>query len=201
LGTLQENLNMTNRTLADIALAKIYFELLVAFAKDQPGKTLTYGDLAAKAKAVHPADEFITGAIAVSMGRRLDTLREFTKKQQVPDLSALVVNRGTGNNGKGFSRSFDGEAVRKEIAQFDWGSVNVEFKTFIDLEVLAYEQRQVAKRKPKKINESEALTIWWDYYKGRKAEIGQISPDEKAKIIQAIMSGKEPPDALAGIKG
>lgn len=29
---------MTNRTLADIALAKIYFELLVAFAKDQPGE-------------------------------------------------------------------------------------------------------------------------------------------------------------------
>jgi transcription antitermination factor NusG len=116
-------------------------------------------------------------------------------------MSALVVNRGTGTNGKGFTRSFDGEAVRKEIAQFDWGSVNVEFKTFIDLEVLAYEQRQVAKRKSKKIKESEALTIWWDYFKDRKAEIGQISPDEKEKIIQAIMSGKEPPDALAGIKG
>lgn len=192
---------MTNRTLADIALAKIYFELLVVFAQEHPGMTLTYSALVAQAKAVYPNDEFANGAIPVSSGRRLDALREFAKKHQVPDLSALVVNKVTGKNGCGFTRSFDGEVVRQEIAQFDWGSLNVEFKTFIDLEVLAYEQRQITKRKPKKIKESDALTLLWNYYKDRKAEIGQICSAEKALIVLAIMNGKEPPDALASIKG
>lgn len=189
-----------DRTLTDIALAKIYFKLLVAFAKTNPGMTITYGDLVEKAKEAYPNDKFIESALAVSIGRRLDTLREFTRQHQVPDLSALVVNKITRDNGVGFTRSFDGELVRKEISQFDWNSLSEKFETFIDLEVQAYERRQSAKRKPKKINEDEALEIWWNYYKERKIEIGYISLEQKNDVIRWIMEGRTPEDAWTDLK-
>lgn len=191
---------MSDRTLTDIALAKIYFKVLVAFAKNHPGMTITYGDLVEKAKETYPNDEFVESAIAVNIGRRLDTLREFTREHQVPDLSALVVNKITGDNGVGFTRSFDGDLVRQEISQFDWSSLSVEFETFIDLEVQAYERRQSAKRKPKKVSEDVALEIWWNYYKERKLEVGHINLEQKNDLIQRVMRGSTPAEALADFK-
>lgn len=191
---------MSNLTLTDIELAKVYFELLVGLAKSSKGQTIEYGELVVKAKEKYPSNEFVTGAIAVSMGRRLDALREFTKQHNLPDLSALVVNKATGNNGKGYIRSFDGDAVREQIAAFDWGSVQLDFENFIASEKMIFEEGQIKKRKPKRIKEPEAMQIWWEYYKADKDEIGAISQDEKKAIVELIMQGYAPQDALNAVR-
>lgn len=191
---------MSNLTLTDIELAKVYFELLVGLAKSSKGQTIKYGELVELAKEKYPSNEFVTGAIAVSMGRRLDALREFTKQHNLPDLSALVVNKATGNNGKGYIRSFDGDAVREQIAAFDWGSVQLDFENFIASEKVIFEERQIKKRKPKRIKEPEAMQIWWEYYKADKDEIGAISQDEKKAIVELIMQGYAPQDALNAVR-
>ena len=136
----------------------------------------------------------------MSMERRLDALREFTKQHNLPDLSALVVNKATGNNGKGYIRSFDGDAVREQIAAFDWGSVQLDFENFIASEKMIFEERQIKKRKPKRIKEPEAMQIWWEYYKADKDEIGAISQDEKKAIVELIMQGYAPQDALNAVR-
>ena len=191
---------MSNLTLTDIELAKVYFELLVGLAKSSKGQTIKYGELVELAKEKYPSNEFVTGAIAVSMGRRLDALREFTKQHNLPDLSALVVNKATGNNGKGYIRSFDGDAVREQIAAFDWGSVQLDFENFIASEKMIFEEGQIKKRKPKRIKEPEAMQIWWEYYKADKDEIGAISQDEKKAIVELIMQGYAPQDALNAVR-
>lgn len=133
------------RTLLDIELAKVYFELLVALARDEPGQTITYGNLVRKAKLQHPDNEFLEAAIATNIGRRLDAVRQFTRSKQLPDLTALAVNQTTGDNGIGFKRAFDGESVRQEISKFDWGSVRVSFDDFISKEILAVQARRKKK--------------------------------------------------------
>lgn len=191
---------MSDLTLTDIELAKVYFELLVGLAKSNKGKTIEYGELVELAKEKYPTNEFVCSAIAVSMGRRLDALREFTSEHKLPDLSALVVNKATGTNGGRYLNSFDGDAARAQIAAFDWDSVQLDFEKFIDSEKLLFDERQVKKRKPKRIRESEALRIWWEYYKEHKVEFVDISQDEKKAIVVLIMQGHAPQDALNAVR-
>lgn len=188
---------MRNRTLADIALATVYFEILVEFAKSHPGQTIQYGELVAKAKKVYPDRAYVAGAIATNMGRRLDALREFTLLNQVPDLSALVVNKATGDNGEGFKKSFDGPQVRKEIAEFDWTQLQLTFDQFIEGEIHACEQRELKKSRPKKIKEEAAREMWWTYFKANQAQTPSLNQGQKESIIQMIMRGTDPGTALA----
>jgi hypothetical protein len=191
---------MTEHTIADITLAKIYFELLVAFAKEQPGETLTYSQLVEMAKQAHPNNEYVEGALAVSTGRRLGALREFTTKYEVPDLSALVVSKATGDNGVGFSRSYDGDDVRQKIAQFKWSSLQIKFDEFIIEEMMTLENKKMARQKPKKIKEAEARQMLWEYYRDNKAEVGSLSLNQREEAIKMIMEGFSLADSVAKVK-
>lgn len=133
---------MVNRTLLDIELARIYFEILVDYARSYPGKTIQYGQLVHLANDRYPNNQFVKSAIATSMGRRLDALREFTTHKNIPDLSSLVVNKQTGDNGEGFKKSFDGEAVRQIVSDFDWSKVKIDFDNYLVEERLALEERE-----------------------------------------------------------
>jgi hypothetical protein len=190
---------MNKRTLADIALAKVYFEILVNFAKSNRGQTIQYGQLVAKAKELYPQNTFVVGAIPTNIGRRLDALREFTAKHKVPDLSALVVNRVTGENGVGFNRSFDGEVVRQQIADFDWLKLQLTFDQYIELEMQAVQQRELKARRPKKIKEDEAREMCWIFFKENQKNFPSLTHDQKERIIKLIMTGIEPGDAFSEV--
>jgi hypothetical protein len=193
---------MTNRTLADIELSRVYFEILIDLAKNQKDTTIQYGQLVNAAKLAYPTNTEVQKAIATSMGRRLDAVREFTTLHNLPDLTSLVVNKTTGDNGRGFAKSFDGDSVRQQVSSFNWHSVQISFSEFLNEETQQYIQRQAekAQKKPKKIKEPEAREIWWAYYQPNKEAIGKISNFEKEQIIQLIMTGVSPADALAKVK-
>lgn len=192
---------MSERTLLDIELAKLYFEVLVTLAKTSPEKTITYGDLVKETRSQFANNPIVQSAIATNIGRRLDALREFTSSHQLPDLSALAVNQDTGDNGVGFKRSFDGDFVRQQIAAFDWNAVRVGFDDFITHEKHAFQLRQEKKKRPKKISETEAREIWWNFAKGRKAETSQVTLDLKEKIIQLITNNVSPQEAMQQVCG
>jgi hypothetical protein len=194
---------MANRTLADIELSRVYFEILIDLAKNQKDTTIQYGELVNAAKLAYPNNTFVQKAIATSMGRRLDAVRDFTYLHNLPDLTSLVVSKATGDNGIGFAKSFDGDAVRQQVSLFDWQSVQISFSEFLKEETQQFIQRQAekAQNKPKKIKEPEAREIWWKYYQANKGAIGKISDSEKEQIIQLIMNCALPADALAKIKG
>ena len=92
-------------TLVDVQLASAYYPLLVDLAKHK--HCVTYGELVDKAKAEYPDRQVVQRAIAVSTGRRLDVVRMFTTERNLPDLTSLVINKGSGECGIGFTRSFD----------------------------------------------------------------------------------------------
>ena len=190
---------MTNRTLTDIALAKVYFEILVEFAKSHHGQTIQYGELVAMAKKSYPDNAYVTKAIATDMGRRLDALREFTSQQQVPDLSALVVSKKTGDNGEGFKKSFDGQVVRQEIAQFDWTQLKLTFDHFIESEMQAHQQRLLKSKRPKKVKEKDARHIWWEFFKANRKDFPTLTFDQKESIIKLIMNGADPAEAMTQV--
>jgi hypothetical protein len=190
---------MSNRTLIDIELAKLYFEVLVELAKTMKGQTIEYGQLVEIVKQRFSQSPYISSALAVNMGRRLDALREFTAANQLPDLSSLVVNKATGDNGDGFKKSFDGEAVRRQVAEFDWNSVRLEFDDFLANQKLELEQRQKS-RALKKIKEPEALEIWWNYYKDNKSSIPNITQADKSRLVNLIMQRIPPDQALEMIQ-
>jgi len=188
---------MTNLTHTDIDLAKIYFELLVAVAKEKPGQTIEYGELVTLAKNTYPDNEAVKGATAVSTGRRLGTLRDkFTEPNKLPDLSALVVNKSTGNNGGVYTQTFDAEALRAEISAFDWSTVQNDFDNFIATEKLAVKNRPPRSTKPTKVKEPKARQILWDYYQNNKAQIGLFNQHKKEAIIRLIMQGHGIKDAI-----
>lgn len=193
---------MTNRTLADIELSRVYFEMLIDFAKRRKGETVSYGELVALAKAAYPDHPYVQKAIAVSMGRRLDALRDFTASNGLPDLSSLVVNKSTGDNGDGFKRSFDGDSVRQQVADFDWNSVQVNFESFIATEKDAALLRDAAKRapKPKRVKEDVARQMWWDYFKDNRASLGDIDERRKEAIIRLIMACCSVEEALQQVR-
>ena len=193
---------MANRTLADIELSRVYFEILIDLAKNQKDTTIQYGELVNAAKLAYPNNTFVQKASATSMGRRLDAVRDFTSLHNLPDLTSLVVSKATGDNGIGFAKSFDGDAVRQQVSAFEWQSVQISFSEFLNEKTQQFIQRQAekAQRKPKKIKESEAREIWWKYYQANKEAIGKISDSDKEQIIQLIMTCVLPADALAKVK-
>ncbi|RTZ39126.1 hypothetical protein EKL30_18395 [Candidimonas sp. SYP-B2681] len=60
-------------TLDDVRLGEIYYGYLLELARTNPGATVRYGALVERAKVEYPDDDIVQGAIATSIGRRLDS--------------------------------------------------------------------------------------------------------------------------------
>ena len=133
----------TNVTLVDVQLASSYYPMLVDLAKHK--HCLTYGELVERAKVEYPDRAVVQKAIAVSTGRRLDVVRMFTSDRELPDLTSLVINKGSGECGVGFTRSFDPKAAREEVFAFDWNAVTTDFDGFVKHTETAIKPRKPVK--------------------------------------------------------
>ena len=177
-----------NVTQVDLALAKAYFPILVEMAKAK--ETLTYSQLVEKAKAIYPQNEIVQTAIPVSTGRRLDVVRAFTQDFGCPDLSSLVVSKGSGECGSGFTRSFNPEAVREDVFGFEWSSLKTNFEGFV---------ASVAEKiKPKKrVKPEEARKLMSDFYLSNKSELPSEIKGFREYLIEMISEGVAVKDAFA----
>jgi len=190
---------VTSRTAIDLELARVYFHVLVALARDNAGSTITYGELIQRAQAKEPDNAIVQrAAIPTNVGRRLDALREFTAQRGLPDLSALVVNKSTGDNGDGFKRSFDGEAVRAQILAFDWSGVADSFDEFIAREKATLKARQDSEQagQRKRVPEEQARHMFWALAKEQPGQTAGVTYDLKEAAIKLIMRGLSVPEAI-----
>lgn len=177
-----------NVTQVDLALATAYFPILVQMA--QAKETLTYSQLVEKAKQMYPKNELVQSAIPVSTGRRLDVVRAFTQDFGCPDLSSLVVSKGSGECGSGFTRSFNPEAIREEVFNFDWSSLKTNFDGFVTA--------VAEKIKPKKrLKPEEARKLMSDYYQANKAQLPSEIKEFREYIIEMISEGISASDAFS----
>jgi hypothetical protein len=178
----------TNVTLIDVQLASSYYPLLVDLAKHK--HCLTYGELVDRAKEEYPDRPMVQKAIAVSTGRRLDVVRLFTSERELPDLTSLVINKGSGECGVGFTRSFDPKVAREEAFSFDWSSVTTDFDGFVK-----HTETVIRPRKP--VKEAKALELMSTYYQQNKASLPPSIRKNREQIVELIMEGFSPEEAFA----
>ena len=185
----QEN-QYANVTPIDVQLASAYFPLLVDLAREK--HCLTYGELVERAKGKYPDRLPVQNAIAVSTGRRLDVVRMFTSERELPDLTSLVINKGSGECGIGFTRSFDPKAVRNEVFAFDWSAVTTDFDGFVEHTEAAIEQR-------KRVKEPKAIELMAAYYQQQKANLPPSVREKRYQIVELIMEGFTPEEAFTQV--
>ena len=182
------NSQYANVTLTDVHLASAYYPILIDLAKHK--HCLTYSELVERAKQEYPGKPVVQKAIAVSTGRRLDVVRAFTDKRGLPDLSALIINKGTGECGVGFTKSFDPVATREKVFTFDWSEVSTDFDGFIKVT-----EKEIAPRK--RVKEPKALEIMSAYYMANKATLPRNIRDFRDLIVELLTEGFTPEVAFA----
>jgi hypothetical protein len=167
-------------TPTDVQLAAAYYPLLVEVAERQ--EVVTYGESVDLAKVRYVNRPEVRNAIAVSAGRRLDVVKMFTSGKGLPDLTSLVVNRGSRKCGSGFTRHFDPAAARKVVFEFSWGEVREQFEGFV-----AQTQKVIAPRKRRK--EDAAGSLLWSYSREHSASLSPSIRDHKALILELLQEG------------
>lgn len=175
-------------TLIDIQLASVYYSILVEMAKEK--RCLTYGDLVEHAKSKYPDNPVTTMAIPVSTGRRLDVIRLFTTDNDLPDITSIVINKSSGECGIGFTDYFDPKATRESVFNFDWNSATAEFNIF-----LSATENKIKPRK--KVKESDALKMMYEYYKAHKNTLPTNIKDARDLILELIAEGIPVEDAFS----
>jgi hypothetical protein len=175
-------------TLVDVQLASSYFPLLVDLAKHK--HCLTYGELVERAKQEYPDRPAVQKAIAVSTGRRLDVVRMFTSERELPDLTSLVINKGSGECGIGFTRSFNPKAAREEVFSFDWSTIATDFDGFV-------KNTETAIKPRKSVKEAKALELMFSHYQQNKASLPPSIRESREQIVECIMEGFSPEEAFA----
>lgn len=177
-----------NITLTDVQLASAYYPILIDLAKHK--HCLTYGELVERAKSLYPDKSVVQNAIAVSAGRRLDVVRIFTSERELPDLTSLIINKGLGECGIGFTQHFDPKATREQVFAFDWNEVSTDFDGFVQHTESAIKPR-------KKVKEHEALKLMAEHYKNNKSTLPASVREHRELIVELIMEGFSPEEAFA----
>ena len=177
-----------NLTLNDIQLAAAYCHILVDHAKHR--QTITYGELVAKAKQQNPGNAVVQNAIATSVGRKLSAVRRFTDAQNYPDLTSLVIGKGSGDCGDAYTKNFDSERAREEVFAFDWRNVSEDF----DLHIKGLEKAAIPMKPRKK---DEAVKLMSEFYFGNKKNLPPSIQLQRNSIIELLMEGVSVEDAFS----
>ncbi len=168
-------------TLNDVQLAAAYYPILIELAKHK--HCLTYGELVEKAKELRPELEHVQNAIPVSTGRKLDVVRKFIRDRELPDVTSLIINKGRGECGTGFTDFFaDPEAIREDVYAYDWSEVTTEFDVYIeDVE------KQATPRKRRK--KQDALKLMSEHFQLNKNAYPSTIKKKRETIIVLLMEG------------
>ncbi len=183
-----EDSTYRNITLNDVQLASAYYPILIDLAKHK--RRLTYGELVDRAKEEYPNRPAVQNAIPVSTGRRLDVIRLFTDERGLPDLTSLVIGKGSGECGSGFTDRFNPETERAKVFEKDWNSVSTDFDGFIRHSVAAVTPR-------KRIKRPAALSLMSEHYSKHRAELPPNIAEKRELILELLMEGFSAEGAFA----
>ncbi len=183
-----------NITLNDVQLAAIYYPILIDLARHK--HCLTYGELVKRAQEEHPERDYVQKAIAVSTGRKLDVVRLFTDERELPDVTSLIINKGKGECGSGFTEHFDPKAAREVVFSYDWSSVVNDFDLYIE------QAEKAVKPKPKpKLTRNDAKSLTIAYYKDNRASLPKSVASKRDEIIALILDDYSVEEAFKLVAG
>ena len=81
-------------------------------------ETIDYSSLIELSKKRYKKNPFVQSGIPSTTGRRLNGLREHTNTLKVPDISSIVVSKGSTKSGKSYH--LDSEKERKKVYRTCW---------------------------------------------------------------------------------
>ncbi len=177
-----------NITLNDVQLASVYYPILVELARHK--HCLTYSELVEKAKKKCPDKAVVQNAIAVSTGRKLDVIRIFTSERNLPDLTSLIINKGSGECGSGFTQHFDPKEARNNVFAYDWSAVSTDFDGHIK-----HTEKVITPRKRRQ--KKHALQLMSEYYSKNKDSLPASLKEKRDFIIELLMEGFSPEETFS----
>jgi len=193
----------TKITIISVALARLYFAVLLDHLKTELGKpesqrdiTLQYKKLVERTKQAYPDAAYIEAAIPTNIGSRLLVVQLICEKLALPNLACLGVNAG-GEPGVGYTESRDWEADKAAVLAYDWDRVSADVVDAFDVEAKEA-ARHAAKKAAKTMGEQAARDL---LYKEDKASGGKYTVDlyQKEAMIKLIMKGMSVDDAFEAV--
>ncbi|TCG09263.1 hypothetical protein BZM27_06355 [Paraburkholderia steynii] len=177
----------TRPTPLSIRMASVIFPVLVEHAKKR--QLITYGGLAGQARHAHPDNREVQHMIPVSMGRKLDVVRTYCLKNQLPDLASIAINQETRNTGLSYVDKLNAPKRQQEVFTFDWESRAVEFD-----EHLVQENRRT--KKLVKRREDVARKVMREYYVAHKPDLPADIVNYREQILVHLGNGHDAEDAF-----
>ena len=180
-------------TKTDYVLAKAYYPMLIEFAKNL--QETTFQNFVENAKLKYPQSNEVQNAIPVTTGRRLEYIRIFTTRENLPDLSSWITSKG-GNNSDTYLADFNPALEREKTTEVDWDSYNEKWEEY--LKKLDKQTEKLIKRK-----EAEALKLMSKHAQKLEEKIKALVPNPKKlkyfelvtpyrqPILQDLMDGKD----------
>lgn len=175
-------------TVNDIEVGARIYEALVHCARSLRGMPITYGDLLAAARQLHPKDAVLDRAVPVGIGMKLLFVEAFCREHAYPKLACLAVNKSTMRPGPGYQG--DWEADRRMVAEFDWSGADAQLAAFAGSARAAVP----ARLKPRK--ERPADVSWYAYFCSHRAACEKVTSEDKQEIINLMMAGLDPETSL-----
>ena len=169
-----------NFTPTDLELAAAYYPILVELAQQR--RCLSYGELLSEAQRRYPDKPVVQRAIPVSTGRRLDVIRVFSEERNIPNLSALILNKERRESGSGFDRQADPKEVCEAVFAHDWSELTSEFDGYLTLQ-----RRAPAPRK--KVSAATARTLMAQHYAVHKMSLPKDVVRHRELILELIEEG------------
>jgi hypothetical protein len=193
----------TNITIISVALARLYFAVLLKHLKAELEKpegqreiTIRYGRLVQQTKAAFPKAPYIEAAIPTNIGTRLLVVQLICEKLGLPNLACLGVN-ATGEPGIAYQAARDWENDKAAVLAHDWDDVSADIANAFDVEAKEA-ARRMEKKPTKNVTEKEARDI---LYEADKANPGKYKVDlyQKEAMIKLIMKGLSVDEAYAAV--
>ena len=186
-----------NVTIIDLKLASIYYPILRNLAAQK--RRLTYGELIETAKGLHPDNPVVQNAIPVGTGRRLEVIRLFAKERGYPDLTSVIINKGSQECGEWVRKRFDPAKLREDVFAFDWSTATTEYNFFIAQVTSEVSEKADAKSKlnPKGVKQPQARNLMYEYYKQHRATLPPNIEKKSDLIVKLLMEGATVQDAFS----
>lgn len=165
-------------------IAGLYYPILLQVAKDKT--VITYKELLAKAKELHPNDAIMQKMIPVRSGGVLGVLYHFAEVNGLPRISTLVVKQDNGECGRGIATVHDCPLERQSCYEFDWSMELPKFWDFITDTKNANATKRIRKMRMKL---ERGLDISWAYYLTNKNLLTADARNSIEKIAKLICTG------------
>lgn len=178
-------------TVNDIRVGTRLYDVLVRHARDNPGKTIFYGDLLAQARALFPLDAEVDHAVPIGIGMKLLFVEAFCKANGYPNLACLAVNKGRHIPGVSYPGNAEyWEREMRDVAAFNWTAVQPVLDAYVSDAI-------VAATPLRRVTEAVARQRRWDHFKDNRKAYAPLNQAEREEIVNILMSGVDVERALA----